>query len=97
MMWREVNTQPESRAPTGNVAQHDPGRASLPSPYFIGGFPVGMQRPVRENSGRPWCGSAQPHRHTTKKSARMADLQQQNFASAQSRDEADAERRLAES
>jgi RND family efflux transporter MFP subunit len=32
-----------------------------------------------------------------KKLARLADLQQQNYASAQSRDEADAERRLAES
>jgi RND family efflux transporter MFP subunit len=35
--------------------------------------------------------------YTSKKFARMTDLQQQNFASAQSRDEADAERRLAES
>lgn len=32
-----------------------------------------------------------------KKLARLTDLQQQNYASAQSRDEADAERRLAES
>jgi RND family efflux transporter MFP subunit len=32
-----------------------------------------------------------------KKLARLADLQQQNYASAQARDEADAERRLAES
>lgn len=35
--------------------------------------------------------------YATKKLARLADLQQQNYASVQSRDEADAERRLAES
>jgi len=35
--------------------------------------------------------------YATKKLARLADLQQQNFASANARDEADAERRLAES
>lgn len=35
--------------------------------------------------------------YATKKLARLTDLLQQNFASAQARDEADAERRLAES
>lgn len=35
--------------------------------------------------------------YATKKHARMVDLQQQNYASAQARDEAEAERRLAES
>ena len=35
--------------------------------------------------------------YATKKLARLAELQQQNYASTQARDEADAERRLAES
>jgi RND family efflux transporter MFP subunit len=35
--------------------------------------------------------------YATKKVARLTELQQQNYASAQARDEADAERRLAES
>lgn len=59
-MWREVNTPPESRRSSWKCRAARSRPRTVTSPHFIGGFPVGMQRPVRENSSQRWRREARP-------------------------------------